>query len=247
MQRREKAEKHAVDWELEAYKQGSETCRNYSRLISPVRTIIITFVSAAIGAVTLKWDDMSDRVSVLMIAGTATSFMGIVLLLIDWHFQSAFEAIRDTNAITEAKQGVKGPWLAHFKVREPVSVFLASYLPLLLLIWGGATVMFASIWMLDMWWRDISWYDILSHDLWGLATWWLARNTRFELFVAETTIYTVTCFAIVFFFMYRAYDARRRHQKIIDEIEEIEAKRRSSVDKRPDLDNFFRVMPCRPS
>lgn len=122
--------------ESQLYKEGSEACRNYSRLTMQVRTLsqqVLIGAAIALSVATLGVDpdSASPVVSlgyVLLCGGLVLMGFGVALGLVDWHYQSAFTAIRDALAYMEG--AVPGPWRAHKCVRVAKwNDFVASYFP----------------------------------------------------------------------------------------------------------------------
>jgi hypothetical protein len=130
--------------ELMLYEQGSEACRNYSGLTSRARTFAQLIAVAAIGAPFASGLAMGQRPVVLQVGGAMLCVVAIGLGLIDWHYQSAFAAIRDRLANMEAWHKCNGPWRSHLSVRTGFADHIASYIPFFLLallgivgiVWG---------------------------------------------------------------------------------------------------------------
>lgn len=125
--------------DLDLYKEGSEVCRNYSRLTMQVRTLtqqVLMATVAAVAVAILAKGTLSDQVDhtflgyILLCTGIVLGSFSASLALIDWHYQSAFTAIRD--ALVELEKDaelIHGPWQAHKKVRTSPDDFIASYVP----------------------------------------------------------------------------------------------------------------------
>lgn len=141
------------EWRMEFYKQGSEACRNYSNLTMRVRTLAeqILGVSVVGLAAYLKTGDSAELDDRVILAGGLTLvILAISLGFIDWHYQSAFSAIRDSLAKAEAERKLGGPWRAHLSVRTRLKDHVASYLPFILLGAVGcfvATYALGGIWL----------------------------------------------------------------------------------------------------
>jgi len=124
------------DEEKLAYEQGSEACQNYSRLTMTVRTLsqqimAVSFVGF-IAALSSKTNNLNMSY-LLGYGGIAVVIFSVSLLVVDWHYQSAFTAIRNALARLEVKVGIVGPWRSHLIARTRKRDHLASYLPFLLL------------------------------------------------------------------------------------------------------------------
>lgn len=119
--------------DLDAYKEGSEACRNYSGLTMRVRTLAVVVAAAAI-AVPFTGNLPNDKTKLAWeFGGIILAAVAISFWLVDWHYQSAFAAIRDSLAMLEAQHGVEGPWRAHLRTRTRLWDHIASYVPFLLL------------------------------------------------------------------------------------------------------------------
>ena len=142
-------------WEMELYKQGSEACRNYSQLTMRTRTLsqqILAVSVVGLGAAIAN-KDISIGSQIFLTGGVVLLVFSGSLFFVDWHYQSAFTAIRNSLAFIESRQPLFGPWIAHLNVRTHFRDHIASYLPFLLLaivgclgIWlginqGGASVL----------------------------------------------------------------------------------------------------------
>jgi hypothetical protein len=128
------------------YSEGSEACRNYSRLTMRVRTLaqhvlIVYVIAISVAILSGKFGiEQGTNVyipilkgNVLMYAGLILGLFSVSLALVDWHYQSAFTAIRD--ALREMEGNLYGPWKAHKRVRNSRNDFIASYVPFWIL-WG---------------------------------------------------------------------------------------------------------------
>lgn len=135
-------------WEIESYKQGSEACRNYSNLTMRVRTLTQQIFGASVVGLaaylnTRKSPTLVFPDPVFIIGGITLVFLAVALGFVDWHYQTAFSAIRDSLAKAEARHNRKGPWpwRAHLSVRTNFKDHIASYLPFVLLgvvgFWGA--------------------------------------------------------------------------------------------------------------
>jgi hypothetical protein len=118
------------------YIQGSEACRNYSCLTKDVRLVgarapLVLLVP--LGAALLdnsKLNIGTDGFSILLGgAGFVLAIVSIGVALVDWHYQSAFEAIRDQMRTHESAANVEGWATVHYKERHHQGEILASYLP----------------------------------------------------------------------------------------------------------------------
>jgi hypothetical protein len=131
----------------EKYKEASEACRNYSNLTAKVRllsqhVLLGYFVSLAIFSGELLYNQSFESAlqkmkPILICSGIAIILFAISLWLIDWHYQSAFTAIRNWLASEEmksqTKKVVRGPWSSHKKVRTATNDGIASYMPFFIL------------------------------------------------------------------------------------------------------------------
>ncbi|HVF61205.1 MAG TPA: hypothetical protein VNJ70_15465 [Thermoanaerobaculia bacterium] len=77
-------------------------------------------------------DGTPDR-AILVGGGLTLVLLAISLGFVDWHYQSAFSAIRDSLARAEAERRIDGPWRAHLSVRSRLVDHFASYLPFVFL------------------------------------------------------------------------------------------------------------------
>jgi hypothetical protein len=89
-------------------------------------------VGLATAAATRGIDDTA-RVAIFLSVGIVLLAFAFSLLFVDWHYQSAFTAIRNALAFIESRQPVLGPWIAHLNARTHFNDHIASYLPFLLL------------------------------------------------------------------------------------------------------------------
>lgn len=132
----------STDWELQSYREGSATCRNYSILTMQVRSLAqqILFIGVAGMATALSMPENTLGIgpaTIVLIGAIALLTVTASLSFVDWHYQSAFAAMRNYLALVEEKNGLSGPWLAHLKVRTGFKDHIASYVPFLLLILVG--------------------------------------------------------------------------------------------------------------
>lgn len=127
------------------YKEGSAACRNYSRLTMQVRTLSQQVLIAAVISLSVailpeiggEEPELNNYVGiVLILGGWILGCFSVSLALVDWHYQSAFTAIRNTLAIMEGD--TDGPWKAHKEVRRKQYDFIASYFPFWILWAIGA-------------------------------------------------------------------------------------------------------------
>lgn len=144
-------------WALEAYGQGSDACRNYSQLTMQVRTLaqrVLLLSVAGLAVALLKSNNgggtpdgagveggpvsiveatealiSGPYQSVVLAVGVALVVFAFSLSLIDWHYQSAFTAIRDSLAKFELERDLDGPWRAHAEVRKRPADHIATYAP----------------------------------------------------------------------------------------------------------------------
>lgn len=136
------------------YQEASATCRNYSMLTMRVRTIsqsLLAVISLGIGTLYrsgfLNDDSQSDKFdwnAVLWVVGLIFVALAISLGLIDWHYQSAFSAIRDSLAKLEVQAKIDGPWRAHLRTRGRFEDQLASYFPFYFMAGTGIVVILDS-------------------------------------------------------------------------------------------------------
>lgn len=126
----------ANEWRLEAYKQGSDACRNYSGLTMRIRTLaqqilavsVVGFAAAMSEAVNITNLDM-----LFGVGGVTLLILTTSLTLVDWHYKTAFTAIRDSLAELEQQEGLYGPWQAHLETRTRFKDHIASAMPFLFL------------------------------------------------------------------------------------------------------------------
>lgn len=125
-----------ADWLLEQYHEGSAACRNYSKLTMQVRTLTVKLflaggaALAALLAMTIGESDKNEMwANLLRGGGLVLQFAAPALLLVCWHYQSAFEAIRDVLASIEHEAKPHGPWVFHLRVRSGIADLAATWLP----------------------------------------------------------------------------------------------------------------------
>lgn len=107
----------------EIYIQGSEACRNYSKLTMKVKITSQHFLILLLIGISSNF--ISDfnilgNQTLLIICGGIIISVAISLLLVTWHYQSAFVAIRDKLASIEIDSGFGefGVWSSHKAVRQ---------------------------------------------------------------------------------------------------------------------------------
>lgn len=167
--------------ECEMYRQGSEACRNYSGLTMRVRTlsqqllvIAVAGLATALANENIKPGEILHT-QIFIAAGIALVGLSFSLLVVDWHYQSAFTAIRNSLAFMESRNyPFYGPWVAHFNTRTQFRDHIASYLPFhLLAIIGGMGI-----------WHGLSGnLDLLVMIVAGVSTvfivpWWRAWSSH---------------------------------------------------------------------
>ncbi|HSL83679.1 MAG TPA: NAD(P)-dependent oxidoreductase [Thermoanaerobaculia bacterium] len=142
------------DWERESYVQGSEACRNYSNLTMRVRTLAqqaLLAAAAGLGAAVIGRENIEYFYDLMGVVGLLLVVFAVSLFFVDWHYQSAFTAIRNHLTTIEARHHVEeldrlechdGPWTAHLSVRTRFRDHVASYLPFLLIGEVGAVAAF---------------------------------------------------------------------------------------------------------
>lgn len=131
-----------TDWEVEVYRQGSDACRNYSGLTMRTRTLSQQILAVAVVGLATAAVKGADVPGILLFGGVTLLAFAFSLLFVDWHYQSAFTAIRNTLASMESKRGMVGPWLCHLNARTHFNDHLASYSPFVAL----ATLGCLSVW-----------------------------------------------------------------------------------------------------
>jgi len=127
---------------IHAYTEGSESCRNYSRLTMRVRTLSQqVLILGAVGflAALTEGKNKDYQMGIMIFGGIALSVLAFSLSVVDWHYQSAFSMIRDSLAKLEVKSQIEGPWRAHLSARTHKRDHVSSYLPFLLLWFLGLT------------------------------------------------------------------------------------------------------------
>ncbi len=142
------------EWEIKAYEEGSAACRNYSNLTMRTRTLSQHIMLISVGvfagiyseAIPIN-NDIGPKL--LIVGGSILCFFSISLRLIDWHYQSAFSAIRDSLAALECKNQIlkntdnlNSPWRSHLAVRTRFHDHIASYFPFLLLMAVGGSALY---------------------------------------------------------------------------------------------------------
>lgn len=109
----------------DCYREGSEACRNYSTLTMRVRTLTLALLlglSVSIAVYAGGEKGATPRLSIEMIGGIAGLLIFLfatTLMAVGWHFQSAFEAVRDSLVEMELRAKIDyGPWTMHKLVRS---------------------------------------------------------------------------------------------------------------------------------
>lgn len=140
----------------EMYREGSECCRNYSKLTMQVRTHVgLLMLGYAVGIGTMGSNWLSHSVAptgpglinllhslprqaglVLLFGGVALFLFAVSLWTVNWHFSTAFRAMRDVICELEPAKPIRGcscsdggPWRAHKRAREPLADTIAWNLP----------------------------------------------------------------------------------------------------------------------
>ncbi|MFT3686388.1 MAG: hypothetical protein QM783_15950 [Phycisphaerales bacterium] len=125
------------------YGQGSECCRNYSKLTMQVRTLAAGILAAsAFGVSSIIVQSIARGVGTIpQIAGPLLAVGGFVLVvfavmlwLVNWHFSDAFRAMRDfLNSLERSRAAIVaeltehvGVWDAHARARTRVDDEIAS-------------------------------------------------------------------------------------------------------------------------
>lgn len=135
------------------YREGSDACRNYSRLTMQVRTLsqnvlIAYLVGLGIAYRTLSTDGESGFAHILWTTGFVLVLFSISLAVVNWHYQSAFEAIRDNLKRLEENANLVGPWRVHQLVRGGRKDAYAQFAPFVISAFIGVSEIFiaAVIW-----------------------------------------------------------------------------------------------------
>jgi hypothetical protein len=136
----------------ELYREGSAACRNYSTLTMQVRTmaqqvLIAGVIGLSVATLGLEFTGEELGTSMrflgyILICGGAVLFcFGVSLGVVNWHYQSAFTAIRNVLAFLEGDE--VGPWRAHWCIRKAKTHDrIASNFPFwILCLVGGAGVL----------------------------------------------------------------------------------------------------------
>lgn len=148
------------EWERESYVQGSEACRNYSNLTMRVRTLAqqaLLAAAAGLGAAIIGRENIDYFFELMGVVGLLLVVFAVSLFFVDWHYQSAFTAIRNHLTTIEARHHVvelgtlkchDGPWTAHLSVRTKRRDHVANYLPFLFIGDVGVAAMTYGIYWL---------------------------------------------------------------------------------------------------
>jgi hypothetical protein len=113
-----------------------------------VRTLsqhVLVIAAAAVVAATLKTKPPALMESAVFYGGVAVLIFAVSLGLVDWHYQSAFSAIRNQLARYEARRGTIGPWRSHVTVRTELRDHCASSSPFFLLAGCGGGLAISQI------------------------------------------------------------------------------------------------------
>lgn len=126
-------------WRMRIYEDGSATCRNYSTLTMHVRTLAALVLAGGSGALVLTARELNaDAARLIIFIGALLVTLTVTLVLTNWHYQSAFEVIRDKLAAMEAKElGQPGPWCAHKGMRDAQNDLISSYGPFVVMAFAG--------------------------------------------------------------------------------------------------------------
>lgn len=154
----------------EMYREGSECCRNYSKLTMQVRTLasyLMMAYAVGIGTMGSQWLSTRQPVPgsglvgivrtlpaqaglVLLFAGLALVLFAFSLWTVNWHYSKAFVAMRNVISQFEPPSGMLaasrqdgGPWRAHERIRRPWKDAVAWNVPFLALGVIGAISVWA--------------------------------------------------------------------------------------------------------
>ena len=122
-------------WAEHMYQEGSAACRNYSRLTMHVRTVASVVLMGGAAASVFTHGLANGRTIGLI--GLFVWVLTLMLALTNWHFQKAFEAIRDKLAELEHDHAAHGVWCAHQKMRHKENDLISTYGPFVLLGMAG--------------------------------------------------------------------------------------------------------------
>ena len=113
---------------VELYRQGSEMCRQYSKLTMGVRTLsqqILIGYTVGVG-VTLSKVEVADRGPILALSGGVLILFAAALWTLNRHHSTAFVEIRDeVLSVLEGPYDVqarpRGPWQAQRRAESWIS------------------------------------------------------------------------------------------------------------------------------
>jgi hypothetical protein len=129
------------EWKETCYREGSSACRNYSQLTMQTRTlsgqVLVLGIVGIIAALATTHAEATYHPTFLIVGGAVLIAFSFSLALVDWHYQSAFTAIRNSLVDIEKAVGVSGPWRAHVAVRTKKRDHFASYVPFFILYTCG--------------------------------------------------------------------------------------------------------------
>lgn len=126
------------DWLTRFYTEGSATCRNYSTLTMHVRTVASVVFAGGSGVLLYKEFSFKADPGVSLCAGLFMCTLAIMLALTGWHYQTAFEAIRnELDDMERVIPGSNGIWGAHKRMRDGQPDLLSSYGPYMILGTAG--------------------------------------------------------------------------------------------------------------
>ena len=128
---------------LSLYQEAEQDCRAYSPLTQNTRSqsnvAVLAFAGAMIGLVITRGIEGEHIGVAMMIGGVALLYLALASTAATWHYQKAFEAVRDYAAALEPELFKKpfntyhGPRSAHRVARTKGKDHLASYGPYALL------------------------------------------------------------------------------------------------------------------
>lgn len=140
----------ATDFERQMYIEGSAACRNYSTLTMGVRTLSKQLLIAYAAGLAAFWvycgkggNAEQDTIHwTVFWSGVVLTVFALSLMLVGWHYQSAFTAMRSSLAGLESTfaPGIAGPWTAHRVARTPLRDWCSSYCPFLFIAAAGLLV-----------------------------------------------------------------------------------------------------------
>lgn len=163
---------------MRIYEDGSATCRNYSTLTMHVRTLSALVLAGGSGALVLTVRELNaDAARLIIFIGALLVTLTVTLVLTNWHYQSAFEVIRDKLAAMETEElHQSGPWCAHKGMRDAQNDLISSYGPFVIMAFAGTIAVAIGVYHLNHApGQAINWGGFIALGFFMLGK-WIQRN-----------------------------------------------------------------------